>query len=307
MTTVPSWVRRKLDVTGMPLESFAGMTLDQVCTALNIKDKRSNIARWIVKYHGVDLDEKKYSEVIPGVKLWEVNRNKGLVGTWRHFGASDRSGFDALGITDEAVAEYIASNRVGAVPKTDKKKQAALRADMDVQLDERYKEYLNQFESDTPNDKAMLRNLASMEVRLEAIQSELMDTVGTVDAIQIRKSETLNKQSVDLSKEIRELQKALGIDKVSRDNSDKADPLGVLRDAMRDAKWLLDNEIHTVEHHCPDGKVVPIMQIWHFFPTHPHTDFKQVCPNCGMEIVVSYKYRGVAVNSKDFVVEGLDG
>jgi len=317
MVTVPFWVRRALERNGVGLEELRGMSVEEMG---GMEYFGPSVVRWVMEYFGRGdevRDMGSSDEVLPGVSRGRVRQWRALRGTWRHFGAETREEFDALGVSDEEVARYILENTDAGFIENEgdggdskrrrgrgKKRLGEIRAEWE----RRVREYLERFDAPTPNDVAALRRLAFMDLRVELIQRRMLELVDEVGVRAMREMSSLNEQQVALSTEIRNLQKSLGIDRVRRvEEEERLDPLQVLRDGVRDAKWLMDNEIQEVVHYCADGKVVPIMAIWHWFPTHPHGSFRQQCPNCGEWFTVEYKPRGEAVSAKDFEIPDLLG
>jgi len=308
---VPKYVRQFLESRHLELGALRGMSMAEI----RGRGASPRVVEWIAKYlgRGEEIGRDDLVEVLPGVTLGMVKSRRGLKGTWRYFGYEDRESFDRAGITDEQVAEYILSRRV-SVREEERVRSGGARSrgrrlsreEVQRELDRRLGEVLALYNTDNLTDRENLRRLVFMEWQSEQFQNEMLDLRMRGDAQSRRDEALLAEQHAKLSKEIRDLQKVMGIDRASREVVEREDPLDVVTAGLEDAKWLLDNEIQVVEHRCADGRVVrPIMLIWHFFPTHPHETFRQECPNCGQVLEVECKRRGYAVKASDFDISDL--
>lgn len=253
-------------------------------------------------------------EVLPGITAKRVKQFRSLRGTWRYFGCESKAEFEAKGVTDLEVAEYIQAKASQRDFIENESKRASRGGKIDASAfnamwDKKFAEYQSRFttEDATPNDIASLRRLAFMDAQQEFTQQHIVNNLTLRDISDRNAIKGLNETLVSLSREMREIEKTLGIDRVTRKKDDDvADPMEVIASGIRDARWLLANEIQEVR--CPGCESkhdVAIMSIWHRYPTHPHGDFTQECPNCGRILVVKCKKRGVAAKAKDFEIPDL--
>lgn len=263
------------------------------------------------------------NEVLPGITQGRVNQFRALRGTWRYFGCKNRAELDAK-VSDEQIAQYIQekASKKDFIENPKPELMGIGEDAFNALWDQKYAAYTARFQTDkaTPNDLASLKRLAFMEAQQEVIQRHIISKLDISDISDRNVIKGLNDTLVSLSREMREIEKQLGVDRVTRQKAEDADnPLEVLRQGIADAKWLIDNEIQEVR--CPgcESKIdVPILSIWHHYPTHPPRPvgakgeyaegealFHQECPNCGRILVVRYKPRGVPLRAKDFEIPDL--
>ena len=298
-------VMRRNTVT---LEELANMTYDELTMLERCGD---TTARKIYEHFHPDikvgtLPTGERSFTIAPEKIAQYREFKK---TWNYFGAETKEDFDVLRINNGEIAKFVLADKKGGRP-TDKVekggKESTQQKERTAELEKRVREYLHQYDAPTPNDVAALRNLAFLNMEADILQKAILTYVGKDDPSSLDTVQRLNEQLVKISGETRQLELALGVLRRRR-VEEAADPLEVLQGAMRDADWLLEQEIQEVVHNCKDNKVVHIMTIWHNFPTHPHEPIRQQCPNCGEYFVIEYKPRGIAVSAKDFEIEDMLG
>ena len=296
------WVKRAMKRNKLSLEDLENMSYESLRDTKGI-GKESAIAIWNHFHPDVKAGQLIDGKMAFNISKESINRARRMDATWQHFGAKTQNEFDTLDISDEGVARFVLDReKEGKEYVVEERNER--QVDRVAELKRREEEYLEYFDAPTPNDVAALRNLSFLNMRSAILQEQLLAIVGKVDTVSLSTMQGLNDQIVKVSAETRQLEQALGIGRSKRiDKGD--DPLEVLRGAMDDAEWLMEQEIHEVVHHCKDGKVIPIMSIWHYFPTHPHETFKQQCPNCEEWITVEYKERGIAVSAKDFEIEDI--
>ncbi|MFA5937122.1 MAG: hypothetical protein WC822_04565 [Candidatus Paceibacterota bacterium] len=268
-------------------------------TLFEVKRRRGQLVAW--RAYGVstraEFDALKVSnedvakmvladkrEIRVGVSVGLVRTLRGVKGTWYHFGVNTKEEFESKNISDEAIADYIIANRrmkeqgeyvevvAGDVSGMRRKGKARgvrkTGIDLRDKWEDKMKEYHESYEMDTPNDVVGIRTLAWMDVQIEFIQKSIIELSGSSDMKTRNHVSELNKQLKDLIGESRALQKLLEIDKSSRGQKDESG-IDIVGDMVKDAGWLLENEIQTVACHCEDGKVIEIAWDHHFFPTHP--------------------------------------
>ena len=296
------WVIRAMNRNGLTLEDLERMGYEELRNVEGI-GAVSAIAIFNHFHPEIEAGQLPTGETVFNIPIKGIDRARRLDGTWRHFGEKTQEEFDALGVSNERVARFILDQEKDGISRI-AEKQEEKQNDRVKELEERLQAYLEYFDAPTPNDIAALRNLAFLNMRADILQQDLVALVGKVDPVSQKIMEGLNEQIVKVSAETRLLEQALGIGRKKR-VEEGDDPLEVLRGAMSDAEWLMEQEIHEVVHHCKDNKVIPIMSIWHNFPTHPHEPFRQQCPNCEEWITVEYKERGIAVSAKDFEIEDI--
>jgi len=296
------WVVRAMKQNNLTLEDLGNMSYERLRSIDGI-GPASATAIFSHFHPGIDAGQLPSGETVFNISMKSIERARRIDGTWHHFGASTQEEFDALEISNEDIARFILDKEKEGASHIAQKREER-QSDRQEELEERLQAYLEYFDAPTPNDVAALRNLSFLNMRADILQQDLVAHVGATDPTSQKIMEGLNEQIVKVSAETRLLEQALGIGRRKR-IEEGDDPLEVLRGAMDDAEWLMEQEIHEVVHRCKDGKVIPIMSIWHYFPTHPHEPFRQQCPNCGEWITVEYKKRGIAISAKDFEIEDI--
>jgi len=249
--------------------------------------------------------EKEAAKYIEGVSVGKIKRMRNLSGTWNFFGYDTKEDFDAAGITDLQMTQYIKgtgeANKVAretwAMEQAEavdwyEKNEAEWRNDVDSRVEEFEREvarkvaqYLDDFEAPTESDGDNLRNLAAAQLRLEAIHRDRLRQMALPFAIRVNKASrdilaSLADEEKALLQQIRLLQKAMGIDRPTREDK-AAEVTGVdrVQAIVLKAKETLKDQIDDM-HHCG------IRTAWtsDFFK---ETYFKVVkqCARCGGLIV----------------------
>jgi len=253
-------------------------------------------------------------ETILGIPMSLIRSRRNLLGVWRAFGVSNREAFDALDISDEKMAEYLAesyaekavseeekavSEDEEAVSEDESDRERAPLAYVQKLYDrrevnaeeierceraaeERYALYLQDFEAPKQSDKASLRRLASMDVWLENIQRLRLQYVDDVSSIARKRRFDLIEEEKKLSTEARLLQKSLGIDRATRDKrrESKSDA-DTVTEIVKGAKEFRDTQVIKV-HHCGillGDLYLPFPELW-------KKPLVTSCPRCKEEVRV---------------------
>jgi len=255
------------------------------------------------------MDTKE--ETILGIPITLIRSRRNLMGVWRAFGVSSRDAFDALGISDEKMAEYLAERHAekavsedeGAV-SGDEKAVAEDESDAEqskfayVQklydrrddkaeeieqyeraVEERLALYLQDFEAPLQPDKFSLRTLASIDVWLEHIQRLKVQYVDEVTPVARKARFALIEEEKKLSAEARLLQKSLGIDRSTRDRRQKHEAgADTVTEIVKATEEWMDTQLIEV-HHCD----ILMAWLWLGFP-ELGVDFVTICPRCKQEV-----------------------
>jgi hypothetical protein len=249
--------------------------------------------------------EKETTKYIEGVSVGKIKRMRNLSGTWNFFGFDTKKDFDAAGITDLQMVQYIngtgeankATREAWAMEQAEavdwyEKNEAEWKEGVESRVEEFEREvarkvaqYLDDFEAPTESDEDNLRNLAAAQLRLEAIHRDRLRQMALPFAVRVNKTSrdilaSLADEEKALLQQIRLLQKAMGIDRPTReDKASEVTGVDRVKAIIEKAKEFLANEIADMNH-CG------IRTAWvadHF----PETYFKVVkqCARCGGLIV----------------------
>jgi len=243
--------------------------------------------------------------MIAGVPLGEIKKRRNLSGTWNFFGFDTKEEFDAADISDKRiVVEYMLPVSERKAGEERAKAEEAARAlerygaeggleaeietnveSFEQKVEERVAQYLEDFDTSAKTDVDNLRNLASAQIRLEAIQEVRLYQMAKPVEQQITKIardvfKALGEEEKALLQQVRLLQKGMGIDKPTREDK-AAEVTGVdrVQAIVREAKEFLANEIVEINH-CG----VRVAWYARFFPEEP-LFIRTKCPRCGEEIV----------------------
>ena len=221
-------------------------------------------------------------ETILGIPVSLIRGRRNLIGVWRAFGVSSKEAFDALDISDEKMADYLAERYSEKAVSEDEEavsedEEAVSEDESDREqgqfdyvqrlydrrevnaeeiercermAEERYALYLQDFEAPREPDRFFLRTLASMDVWLENIQRERLQYVGDVSSMARKRRFALIEEEKKLSGEARLLQKSLGIDRATRDrrHRDEPDADRVTKIVKLTDEWMDTQLIQP--HHC---------------------------------------------------------
>ena len=245
--------------------------------------------------------EKAADKFIEGVSTGKIKRMRNLSGTHHYFGYDNKAAFDAAGITDGQMVEYIKrtmsqneavrkvkmEEAVDAVERFEKtegdwkeKIEANVRA-LELQIKEKVAWYLEDFEVPVGTDEDNLKNLAAAQLRLEKINDTRLFEMAKPVEMQTTKSardifSNLADEEKGLLAQIRLLQGAMGLDRPTRDRK-SLESTGVdrVQAIVAAAKEFLSEEIKDI---CHCG--IRIAWVARFFPEEP-LFIRTRCPRCG--------------------------
>lgn len=242
-------------------------------------------------------------ETILGVPVGKIRSRRNLLGTWRYFGrkyerpSNTKQQFDALGVPDLEVAEYILEcegrkQRNEALKAADQALSTQTRSDfLEDRADRqrrggeehqaKYEEYLKDYDAPTEADRASLWTLAGIDLALRKNLSAQYVYYDKVDGASIQNKKLLSDEVGRLSTELRQIQKMLGIDMPTRIKAEQqATGIDVVRDIVDQSAEFISNEIVEVEH-CG------ILNTWivPFFPEEGYR-YETKCPRCNEAIIV---------------------
>lgn len=241
-------------------------------------------------------------ETILGIPISLIKSRRNLIGVWRAFGVSNKEAFDALRISDEKMAEYLAERRGEKAVSEDESDAEESDAEQgkfeyvqrlydrrqdkaeeieryERAVEERLALYLEDFDAPLQSDKFSLRTLASMDVWLENIQRLKLQYVDDVSSIARKARFALIEEEKKLSAETRLLQKSLGIDRPTRDRKRKSEAgADAVTEIVKGAKEFIDEQILEV-HHCG----ILLAWLWLGF-AELGVDFVTICPRCKQEV-----------------------
>jgi len=251
---------------------------------------------------------RRKQEFIEGVSLGKIKRMRNLSGTWNFFGYDTKATFDAAGITDLQMSQYIkrsgdineAAREAWAREQAEaqewyEKNEAGWREDVEARIKEfeqevvrKVAQYLDDFEAPTESDEDNLKNLAAAQLRLEAIHRDRLRQMALPFAVRVSKGsrdilESLADEERSLLQQIRLMQKGMGIDRPTREiKASEITGVDRVKTIVQEAKEFLANEIVEV-HHCG------IRVAWYarFFPEEPLL-IKTKCPRCEQLIEIEY-------------------
>lgn len=214
-------------------------------------------------------------ETILGIPISLIRSRRNLMGVWRAFGVSSREAFDALAVSDEKMAEYLAERYAEKAVSEDEKALSEDESDREQarfayvqklydqrevnaeeieqherEAEERFALYLQDFEAPLEPDRLGLRTLASIDVWLEKIQKAKIQYVGEMTPIARKNRFHLIEEEKKLSAEARLWQKTLGIDRATRDRRREDEPdADTVTEIVKAAKEFRDTQVTKV-HHC---------------------------------------------------------
>ena len=149
------------------------------------------------------------------------------------------------------------------------------------QIQERYDEYLEQFEPTTPNDEQMLRQLVSKEIQLDLVRKRMLDGLQEKEP-----RHTVQKAFADIESKLlsdyQKIQDELGISYSKR--AKMKDVTEELPRVIKAAAEFLDE--HSIRIACPHCKNEPaevdIHQGYIIFHFRDDVDWKweSTCPRC---------------------------
>ena len=193
-------------------------------------------------------------------------------------------GFDEWG--PEQVAKYLQAGRL-AKASQGKSHQRGKKIDVEriaplenADFKSRLEALMSPFDKDTitPNDYISFRNLAEIQMQMDALTEQLRSGEYRSD---VSKLKTLNETYAKLSGEARQLQSALGIDRSSRET--QVDTGAAIRHMVQGAQETLRaNAVMIV---CPACKARDVLInqgyiLFHFRQDVPWK-WESVCPKCG--------------------------
>lgn len=236
-------------------------------------------------------------ETILGVSLSLIKSRRNLLGTWRHFGkdkgmlCQTRQQFDALGITDLEMAEYIRMGKSIKERDTQLKQADEMRthqeyttfveereeriAKANKERDAKLQEYLKSFEAPTDIDIDNLKITAGIVLAIEYNQQSQMAYMGKTDPASVQAKAVLSTEITNLTRELRQLEKDMGIDLPTRIKAEsQATGIDVVRDIVEGTREHYDKYGIAVEH-CH----ILIADLLNYFPEMGY-DYRTICPRC---------------------------
>lgn len=241
---------------------------------------------------------------ILGVPIGRIRTWRNLRGTWRHFGVQHgiqnctHEQFDELGIPDEAVAKYILGReetrerddllRAADIARGEKYDNILAERDADVkrilaEREAKLQEYLRDFDAPTAPDVDSLRILAGTVLAAEYNQRAQMPWMPRTDLPAIQAKAALSKEATDLSREVRQIIKDLGIDMPTRAKKTATeDAVAYIKRMIEGASEFIDKHVVEMEH-CG----ILLRQDADFFP-ELYTKLIKQCPRCGDMIEIEY-------------------
>lgn len=142
----------------------------------------------------------------------------------------------------------------------------------------RYQEYMQAFESATPNDEQMVLAMCSIEQQLE----EIRKTLAGGKVTDVKEIQNLSKAQTDLLKEHRQLQDVLGIQRHKRKSERQTARDQILTEIDR-AREFMEKELITIIH---EDCNIQMGWIKYNFRELPYK-CQFTCPRCGGDIIVS--------------------
>ena len=246
-------------------------------------------------------------ETILGVPIGKIKSRRNLLGTWRHFGKNkempchNRQQFDALGVTDLEIAEYVLDcesrkQRSNAIKAADEALSSQEERDWRLDREERqrrgrkeheakYEEYLKDYDAPTEADRASLWTLAGIDLALRENLSAQYAYYGRVDGASIQNKKLLSDEVARLSTELRQMQKMLGIDMPTRIKAEQqATGIDVVKNIIEGAEAHYDKYSMPIEHcHILHTDLLCYFKEMGF-------DFRSLCPRCGEAIFVHEEF-----------------
>jgi hypothetical protein len=193
--------------------------------------------------------------------------------------------------SDEAVTKYL-EDEEGKKNKSPYSRRRGVGS-VEVKLgenakedfDNKVKEYQNAYVDVTPNDLEIIKGLVIVELQLEAIRQMVFH--GKFSGEDLR---SLIDAQGTLSAEYRQLQKTLGIDRRTRDNSEEEkDAVNKIDDIIEQASDYYKNKMVCISH-CG-------IKFGHMLCHFGGWTFTATCPRCGEKFTISAK-EGIEVIEK---------
>ena len=238
-----------------------------------------------------------------GVPIGRIRTWRNIRGTWRHFGNlhnipnCTHERFDELEVPDEDIAAYILKREevrerdsllktADAMPR----KYEELLAERDERVvriteerEAKLREYLEDFAAPTQADVDNLRLLAGTMLAAEYNQQAQMAYMDRTDQASIQIKATLSKEATDLTREVRQLIKDMGLDMPTRARkTETEDAVAYIRRMVEGASAFIDEHVVEMEH-CG----ILLRQDADFFP-EIYTKLVKQCPRCREMIEVEY-------------------
>jgi len=180
---------------------------------------------------------------------------------------------------DEEVKKYIEETKFKEYTK-----QRAKLAPRPTPVEERLAAYLEEFDVVTPNDEVALREMAEIEINLEAI-GKLM--AGETDPTEIKKLASSKKE---LLNEHRQLQIILGIDRKGREKSKKQkSAVDEIQELVEEGAKFIEEQLVKISH-CG---IEMGWLLYHF--EESGYEFRARCPRCGEEVEIARRGNDVGV------------
>lgn len=238
-----------------------------------------------------------------GVPIGRIRTWRNIRGTWRHFGNlhgiknCTHEQFDALEVPDEDIAAYILRREEIKERDSLLKTADAMPRRYEELLEERderivriteereakLQEYLEDFAAPTQADVDNLRLLAGTILAAEYTQRAQMAWMDGTDQASIQTKAILSRESTDLTREVRQLIKDMGLDMPTRARkTETEDAVAYIRRMVEGASEFIDEHVVEVEH-CG----ILLRQDADFFP-ELYTKLSKQCPRCGEMVEVEY-------------------
>jgi hypothetical protein len=257
--------------------------------------------RKLVEETGIDFKVKPYTalQYVNAVTMFGSRRAMFRM-VYGRSGNNDE--IRAFKPTPDVVDAYFAQKleKYGSLATLPSKEQARRRqlsiSKRDYHLSKRFEDrmeaYLRRYDNPAPNDISTLANMVRIELRLEAIHDEEAELAAEAalgaladknydEAASRRRRSELLQEKLKLTEEHRELQKALGINRATREKyrQDKS-MKEILQEVVEQSyEWLM-NQCEIVEH-C--GIRIAIL-IPHFLE-NPFV-YATICPRCNKKVEV---------------------
>ena len=160
----------------------------------------------------------------------------------------------------------------------------------DATVEERIQAYMDYFEDVSPNDLVMIQTMVNLEMAIESANQQWVDVL-TGDSINRTAAKGWSDIIRGLSREHRQIQETLGIERAGRDERDKAsDQVEYVRDVIRrSAAFVKEHAIQIRCHHCmaEDAEVeIDLGFILFHFRQDAPWEFRFQCPRCGEAVQI---------------------
>lgn len=183
-------------------------------------------------------------------------------------------------LSDESVDKFLENkNKIESV-KSPFARRKGVNASIELGENAREKfveiieSYSNSFVDITPNDRETIKSLAMIELQLASIREQMFS--GRLSGEDLR---SMLEAQTSLNSEHRQLQKILGIDKKTRDDSSQnSDTVDKIDDIIKQASdFYKQKMIHLTHCGVKFGHIMCHFNDWKFVAT---------CPKCGKEFTV---------------------